>query len=75
MSYDNIRILHGYEVRIENSIENAVPMVTVCITRLCRVMQNSDPKRHNFYPHRTLMFNSYLFEQCPCIMTLTQDIF
>ena len=33
----NIRILHGCEVRIENSVP-----------RLCRVMQNSDPEGRNF---------------------------
>ena len=51
----NIRILHGREVRIENSVLR----VTVGITRLCRVMQNSDPEGRNFLSHQTLMFDSF----------------
>ena len=41
---NNIRTLHECEVRIENS----VPRVTFDITRLCRVMPNSDTEGRNF---------------------------
>ena len=37
--YKTLRIFHGCEVRIEQSVRDSL----FCITRLCRVMPNSDP--------------------------------
>ena len=41
---DNIRIFHECEVRIEKSVRGSL----LGITRLCRVMPNSDPEGQSF---------------------------
>ena len=61
MKIENTKILHGCEVRIEISI----PGILFGITRLCRVMQNSDPEGWNFLSAlntRLILFLAHLFD-------------
>ena len=48
------------------------------ITRLCWVMQNSDPEGLNFYLHRTVMFDSFRIRIVYCwnaVTTITHQEF
>ena len=51
----NIRILHGYEVQIENS----VPRVTVASRGFAEWCETVIPRDGIFYLHQTLMFDSF----------------
>ena len=75
-SVETIRILHGCEVQLENS----VPRVTIWhheavpsrgslfgITKLCRVMQNSDLEGRNFLSARnTHVLHTFRFRMFYC---------
>ena len=52
------------EVLGEVRIDKSVPRVTVCITRLCRVMPNSKTRDRFVYPYLTLVIYFFLEHLC-----------